>query len=111
MCGLCTIGLKASIATIRRTITFQFERTEDDHYRVTPKVLVERQAVAEQRITSVVLYSSVFTRPINPRDRQYGTAESDVGVILPPRYWYPIRRDAELERSLADAVKKKLHVS
>jgi hypothetical protein len=71
-------------------------------------VLVERQSLAEQRITSVVLYKSAFTRPVRDRDRQYGTRESDVGIILPARYWYPIGRDEELEKALAEQVRKNL---
>jgi hypothetical protein len=71
-------------------------------------VLVERQSLAEQRITSVVLYRSAFRRPVNPRERQYGTRESDIGQFLPSRYWYPIGRDEELEKSLADRIRSKL---
>jgi hypothetical protein len=102
---------ESSIATIRRTIRFEFKRLIDDTYEVTPKVLVERQSLAEQRITSVVLYRSAFTRPVRDRDRQYGTRESDVGVILPARYWYPIGRDEEFEKALAQKVQKKLKAS
>jgi hypothetical protein len=99
---------ESSIATVRRTIRFEFKRLLDETYEVTPKVLVERQSLAEQRITSVVLYKSAFTRPVRDRDRQYGTRESDVGIILPARYWYPIGRDEELEKALAEQVRKNL---
>jgi hypothetical protein len=99
---------ESSLATVRRTIRFEFERLEDGAYRVTPKVLVERQALAEQRITSAVGYRQYFRRPIRPQDRPRGTRESDVGIYLPNRYWYPIGRDDAFERALAQAVAKKV---
>jgi hypothetical protein len=99
---------ESSVATIRRTIRFEFTRLPDGvSYEVSPKVLVERQSVAEKRITSVVLYRGVFTAG-RGRERATGTRESDVGIILPARYWYPIRRDAAFERLLAREVEKKL---
>ncbi len=100
---------ESSLATIRRSVRFEFERVgEGDAYRVTPNVLVERQTLAEQRITSVVAYRQFFTRPVRPELRQRGTRESDVGIFLPNRYWYPTGRDAELERALAEAIQKKV---
>jgi hypothetical protein len=50
----------------------------------------------------------VFTRPADPRARQSGSRESDSGIHLPRNYWYPIRRDDELERKLAADVQKRL---
>ena len=99
---------ESSLATIRRTIRFEFERLDDGEYRVTPKVLVERQALAEQRITSAVGYRQYFRRPIRPQDRPRGTRESDVGIYLPNRYWYPVGRDHEFERALAQAIEKQV---
>jgi len=99
---------ESSIASIRRTIRFEFTRQPDGiSYEMAPKVLVERQSVAEKRITSVVLYREVFTAA-RGRERPTGTHESDLGIVLPARYWYPIRRDAEFERLLAREVEKKL---
>lgn len=99
---------ESSLATIRRTIQFHFERLDDNSYRVTPKVLVERQALAEQRITSSVMYQQYFRRPPRPQDRPRGTRESDVGLYLPNRYWYPIGRDPAMEKALAEAIHKKV---
>jgi hypothetical protein len=65
-------------------------------------------ALAEQRITSVVLYRAAFTRAARASSRAAGTRESDIGVYLPYRYWYPIDRDEALERRLAAAIENKL---
>jgi hypothetical protein len=100
---------ESSIATIRRTITFQFTRVDDNTWQVAPKVLVERQEISEKRITSVVLFRNVFTEPIATHNQQHGTAESDVGIILPERYWYPLRRDPQLEQFLTEAIQKKMN--
>ena len=99
---------ESSLATIRRTAQFRFERLDNGSYRVTPKVLVERQALAEQRITSAVAYQQYFRRPLRVQDRPRGTRESDVGVYLPNRYWYPVGRDAALERALVEAIEKEI---
>jgi hypothetical protein len=98
----------SSIATVRRTIRFEFTRERDGTFNCYAKVLLERQAIAEQRITSVVSYQSVYRRPLRVSERPSGTRESDEGVILPNRYWYPIGRDQALEAALIDALKKKL---
>src|SRR4051794_16471836 len=99
---------ESSIATYRRTIRFEFTREQDGTFKCFPKVLVEREATAEQRITSVVNYHGVFRRPIKTRDRPTGTRESDEGIVLPYRYWYPTGRDQKLEAALVDSLQKKL---
>jgi hypothetical protein len=100
---------ESSLATIRRSIRFEFVRQADNTWQVAPKVLVERLSVTEQRITSVVLYRQVFTPVVSPRHRPTGTHESDAGIMLDERYWYPLRRDTEFERDIAAAVREKLH--
>jgi hypothetical protein len=99
---------ESSISSIRRTITFQFSKLDDNTWQVAPKVLVERQSISEKRITSVVLYRSVFFEPIAVHEQQQGTPESDVGIKLPERYWIPLRRDPEFEQYLTQAIQKKL---
>jgi hypothetical protein len=99
---------ESSIASIRRTITFQFKRTDDGIWQVAPKVLIERQSISEKRITSVVLYRNVFTEQAAVHNRPSGTPESDVGIILPERYWYPLRRDTDFERVLMRALQNRL---
>jgi hypothetical protein len=69
-------------------------------------VLVERQALAERRVTSAVYYRGVLGSVTGTR--QFGTRESDVGIAIPGRYWYPLRRDADLERAIAEAARKRV---
>ena len=104
-------SIQSSLATIRRTLQFHFERLDDGSFRVWPKVLVERQAMTERRITSAISYRQVFSRPARPELRPRGTRESDVGIFLPERYWYAIGRDDALERTLARSIEKKLKKS
>jgi hypothetical protein len=99
---------ESSIATVRRTVRFEFTRENNGAYKVSPKVLIERESIQEQRITSVVSYAGIFRRPLKTRDRPTGTRESDVGIILPYQYWYPIGRDQALEVALVDSIEKKL---
>jgi hypothetical protein len=99
---------ESSIATIRRTVRIDFTRTEDGFYHATPRVLIERQTLAEQRITSAVSYRRVFSGEINPQRRARGTRESDVGIALPSRYWTPTGRDAALEQMLARSVQQRV---
>ena len=100
---------ESSIATIRRTIYFNFARNSDDTYTVVPRVLVERQTIAERRITAVVDYTSLFNSTKDPNDQQKGTIESDQNFIIPPRYWYLIGRDHAFERVLADEIRERLN--
>jgi hypothetical protein len=99
---------ESSLATIRRTIRFEFVRLDDGSFEVTPKVLVERETVAESRVTSPTNYRRVFHNEIDPRRRARGTRESDVGTRLPGRYWTPIGRDPALEEALARSIEKKV---
>jgi hypothetical protein len=102
-------SLESSLATMRRTIRFEFTKLDDGSYRVVPKVLVERRSIAEQRITSVVLYRQTFKRPIaTGRKAPSGTHETDVGRYLPSRYWYPVGRDASLEKDIAARMESRL---
>jgi hypothetical protein len=96
---------QSTLATVRRTITFRFDRNEaGDTYTVTPEVLVERYAQAEQRLTSAALYRAAFRR--NPDAR--GSREADRGINLPQRYWYELGRDVALEKDLAEAIRARL---
>ncbi|HMB96480.1 MAG TPA: hypothetical protein VKK61_10615 [Tepidisphaeraceae bacterium] len=100
---------ESSLATIRRTVTFEFKRLDDDTWQVAPKVLIEREAISEKRITSAVLFRNVFTEPTAAHRRQLGSPESDVGIVLPERYWYPLRRDPQFEQLLTAEIQKRLN--
>jgi hypothetical protein len=99
---------RASLATHRRTLRFEFEKLPDGRYEVTPKALVERQSVTERRITSVVLYRGSVGGSGAAGDIPHGTREADEGILIPPRYWYAIGRDEALEQSVAKAMREDL---
>ena len=75
---------EATIASIRRTIRFQFTRESGGGYSVAPKVLVERRAMLDvkDRTDSVTLESSA--------------------------YWYALRRDTKMELKLAESIRERL---
>ena len=100
---------ESSSATIRRTIYFQFTRAGDGAYTVAPRVIVERQTIAEKRITAVVNYTGIFNDPRDPNAAQHGTIESDLGFVLPPRYWYVLGRDRAFEKVLVDDLRGRMN--
>ncbi|MCS7034887.1 MAG: hypothetical protein NZ561_12980 [Phycisphaerae bacterium] len=102
---------QSSLATIRRTVRFEFTRNEEGGYLVAPKVLVERYSQAENRISSVVLYRSAFRAARLQENAPYGTRETDRGVFLPTRYWYAIGRDRPTEEYIARELRKRLGAS
>lgn len=99
---------ESSLAAVRRTIRFELARRDDGTYALTPKVLVERYSLAENRVTNVVLYRSAFRLGRVTETTPRGTRESDQGIYLPARYWYAIGRDAALEQAIANDVQKRL---
>ena len=94
---------ESSLATIRRTLRFEFTRHENGAFSVVPRVQVERYSLAERRITSAMLYRSAFRKTTAT-----GTRESDRGIPLPARYWYSIGNDPVLEKDLAEAVRRRI---
>jgi hypothetical protein len=99
---------ESSLATTRRTVRFEIERRDDGGFALTPKVLIERYAQAENRLTNVVLYRSAFRATRVTEFTPVGTRERDRGVYLPSRYWYATGRDPALEQALANDVQKRL---
>lgn len=87
---------ESSLATVRRTVRFEFNKGGTGGYRVKPKVLVERYSTPERRITSTHQYRRLLTTP-NP-ERMGGSA-----------YWYPVDRDTELEGRLVEAIERRLN--
>jgi hypothetical protein len=94
---------ESSLASIRRTIRFEFTRNDDGTFSVVPHVLVERYAATERRITNAMMYRAAFRRTTAT-----GTRERDRGIELPQRYWYRTGNDPELEKSLAEALRRRL---
>lgn len=98
----------SSLATIRRTVRFEFARRADGGFEVTPKVIVERQSLAERR-TTAILPSRTYFRPVRDTEvAPFGTRETDRGVSLPRNYYYPVGRDEQLERAIAASVQKRI---
>lgn len=93
---------ESSVATIRRSIRFDFDK-EGDRYTVVPKVLVERQTISERRV------SGQLTRAYFRRERgQYGSRELDAGEAISDAYWYAIGRDEALEKRIAEKMREHL---
>jgi len=74
---------EATLASIRRTIYFQFRREKDGGFTVAPKVIVEKDSKVD---------------PIYKAD-----------IEGPSTYWYAMRRDEVVEKRVAAAVRKKLN--
>jgi hypothetical protein len=97
--------VESTLGTVRRSVRVQVVRRDDGTYEATPKVVVERYAQTERRITSVARYTEVLG--VDPA--QQGTRERDrVGADLPVAYWYALGRDESLERQIADDVRRDL---
>ncbi len=94
---------ESSLATIRRTLRFEIVR-EHGGWIAYPKVLIERFAQREQRVTSVTEYRQTLSR----RPGVAGSREIDRGIDLPPAYWYATGRDSALEKRLADEMSRRL---
>jgi hypothetical protein len=93
-----------SMSTIRRTIRFEI-KNDGGTYRMTPKVLVERQSVIERRTTSTAQYRELFAGPSVSETKLAVTSEDQE---LPKTYWTPVGRDTAMERHVAAAVEKRL---
>jgi hypothetical protein len=96
-------AVQNSLQTTRRTIYFQFDRLPDG-YTVTPKVVVERFATRDKRITSPGQYRSAF-QSVDP-DAPH--APPVPGIDPNAREWYAIGRDLAMEAELAKSIKESL---
>lgn len=94
----------SSTATLRRTIFWQF-RPVSNGYAVTPKVLIERMVLTEERVSG--LLSRAYLRRL-PDNDTYGSRELDDNVKLPDTYWYPVGRDFAFEQRLQSKMLAKL---
>ena len=95
-----------TLGTIRRTVRFEIKRGGAG-YEVVPKVLVERFASAERRLTAISQYHQAFSGPRAFAD----SADLSGDAILENAavdYWYPLHRDADLEKDLAMRINERL---
>lgn len=100
----CGDVANSSIATYRRTIRYEFVR-QGQAYTIRPKVLVERQAITERRV------SGALNRSYFRRDRElnaFGSRETDAGIFIPDSYWYAVGRDPALEAFLVRQIDSSL---
>ena len=96
----------SSLATYRRTLRFDIEKTPAGGYVAAPRVVIERYSRSETPITASVYLRNAFRTQRNART--YGSRESDRGVYLPRQYWYATGRDEVLEKNVASEVRKQL---
>lgn len=100
----CKDVANSSIATYRRTIRYEFVK-QGQSYAINPKVLIERQAITERRV------SGSLNRLYFRRDRELnatGSRESDAGIFIPDSYWYAVGRDPALEAFLVRQINASL---
>lgn len=95
---------ESSLATVRRIVRFEIEKRDDGSFACVPKVLVERYAQTERRITSVTQYRESFSS----EPGVLGSRERDKGINVPVTYWYATGRDDALERELAEGIRARL---
>jgi hypothetical protein len=98
-----------SLGAIRRTLSFDVVRNPDETFTITPKVLVEREVILEHRVTDVTQYRLAFSGPgIKIQPRESVTLEPDTYPDVPIKYWYPTGRDPEMEKKVAERLRKGL---
>jgi hypothetical protein len=96
----------SSLATYRRTLRFDLEKTPSGGYRASPRVVIERYSRTEQPITASVYLRNAFRTQRN--SRAWGNRETDRGVQLPRQYWYATGRDEALEKQVAREMRREL---
>jgi hypothetical protein len=98
-----------SLGAIRRTLRFELSRNEDGTYTATPKVLIEREAILERRVTAVSQYRTAFSGPGGKvQSRQAVNLEPETYGEVPVKYWYPTGRDEVMEKQVAGRLQKEL---
>lgn len=93
--------MESSLATLRRTVQFDVEPGPDDGFVLTPRVVVERRAVPQRRVTDTSQYRAAVA------GSAFHLATDDEGDQLPNHYWYAIGRDESLERALARDIERR----
>lgn len=94
---------RSTLAEYRQIIHFDFQHLPNGDYKVVPKVVVERHAQKQRRVTAVVNYNTVFS----PDTRQNDDFSADQ-PRTPGDYWYATGRDYGLERELAHEIQKRV---
>ena len=97
---------ESTLATIRRTVRFQIDRRDDGTFHMEPRVLVERYAATERRLTAITQYHEAFSGPRTTNDNPDDPNHS--GGASPTDYWYAMRRDTDLEKEIAASIRNRL---
>ena len=96
----------SSLATYRRTLRFDIEKTPAGGYVAAPRIVIERYSRSETPITASVYLRNAFRTQRN--SRAWGSRETDRGVYLPRQYWYATGRDEAMEKNVASEMRKQL---
>lgn len=103
--GTFPAKLESTLAAVRRSVRVEVRRRDDGGYVAEPKVVVERYAQTERRITSVARYAEIFA--LDPAEGG-SRAGARRGTDVPETYWYANGRDEALERKIIDDVRRDL---
>jgi hypothetical protein len=88
--------VRSSLAEYRQIVRIDFQHLPDGTYNAMPRVLIERHATREHRVTIAAKYQDVFL--VSPEQTlDYSIDQPDI----PHDYWYATGRDYALERDLA----------
>ena len=96
----------SSLATYRRTLRFDIDKSGGGGYVASPRVVIERYVRTEQPILASSYLRNAFRSQRG--SRVWGTPETDRGVYLPRQYWYATGRDEALEKNVASELRKQL---
>jgi hypothetical protein len=107
--GTINDAMANTAGAIRRTIRFEVARNADETFTLVPKVLVERQSIFERRVTDVSQYRFAFSGPARAQPaRTAVTLDPETYPEVPVKYWYPVGRDSEMEKKVAEKVKREM---
>jgi hypothetical protein len=95
--------VRSSLAEYRQIVRFNFQHLPDGKYLVVPRVVLERHATREHRVTIAARYQDVFL--VSPEQNlDYSIDQPDISHD----YWYATGRDYALERDLAHEIAHRL---
>ncbi len=96
---------ESNLATIRRRVEIEIvPATDASGFEARPKVVVERQASRERRVTIGALNNQILNRERVGRDLN----DYDAAVRPADDYWYAIRRDEALEAAIAKDIRTRV---